>query len=639
MPTPTPSSCPPPPDACLSITELIDLKKLQQIQDAFAGANQVASSLIDVTGVLVTKPSNHSKVCDMIRATEKGLKNCMLSGKELGRQAHEKKKSIHQQCASIGFIDAAAPIIVNGRHIANWLIGQYHVGNVDAAHVRKYAEEIGTDPEEMVREFEKMPKLSREDFEKKLVFLQVMTDELSLMAYQKLMQQQQNVELNHIKKELEKYQSHLKNLVEERTAALQQANQQLTAEIEQKTTMQERQNRLVTAIKCAAESIVITSLRGEIIFVNPAFEKLTGYSADEVIDKSPKILQSGAHDEGFYRDLWQTILAGRVWVGRFTNRKKDGTTYLEEATISPVRDEQGKIINFVAVKKDITKEVALERQLNQAQKLESIGILAAGMAHEINTPIQYLLSNTEFLREVRNDLAKMQTGHDNLINAVSAAGAFGDEVAAINRLAEELDLAYLTVEADKALLETLEGIHRISTIVTAMKAFAQPESAEKQPENLHAIIENTIDVSRSQWQNVAELELCFDAELPSVPLMAGRFKQVLLDMIINASYAMAEKYPAPAQRKGRITITTNRVADKVELHLADTGTGIPQRNIDKIFDPFFTTKPVGQGSGQGLSVAHGIIVDLHGGTISVASTEGEGTAFTITLPLKKAVNK
>jgi len=638
MPAIIASSCPPTPDAGHSITELIDLEKLQKIQDTFAEANQVASSLIDITGVLVTRPSNHSKVCDMIRATEKGLMNCILSGKELGQKAHEKKKSIHQQCAGIGFIDAAAPIIVNGKHIANWLIGQYHVGNVDTAQVRKYAEEIGADPEEMVREFEKMPKLNGADFERKLVFLQVMADELSLIAYQRLMQQQQNTELKHIKKELEKYQSHLESLVEERTAALLQANDQLAAEIAQTTTMQERQNRLITAIKCAAESIVITSPTGEIIFVNPAFEKLTGYTADEVIDKTPKILQSGVHDEEFYRNLWQTITAGRTWVGRFTNRKKDGTTYLEEATISPVRDEQGKIINFVAVKRDITREVALEGQLNQAQKLESIGTLAAGMAHEINTPIQYLLSNTEFLREVLNDLAEMQTSHDKLVNAVSAAGVFGEEVTAIKRLADELDLAYLMSEADKALLETLGGIHRIADIVTAMKDFAQPDSAEKQPEDLHKIIESTLDVSRSQWQNVAEIELCLDAELPPVPLMAGRFKQVLLDMIINATHALAEQYPAPAKEKGRITITTKRAANKVELLLADTGTGIAQDNINKIFDPFFTTKPVGQGSGQGLSVAHGIIVDLHGGTISVASAEGAGTTFTITLPLNEAVN-
>ncbi len=267
------SSCSSASDTSLSITELIDLEKLQKIQDAFAEANQVASSLIDVDGVLVTRPSNHSRVCDMIRATEKGLKNCIFSGKELGRQAHEKKNSVHQQCASIGFIDAAAPIIVNGKHIANWLIGQYHVGNVDAAHVRKYAEEIGADPEEMVRQFAKMPKLSGTDFERKLDFLQVMADELSLMAYQKLMQQQQNAELNRTKKELENHQLHLESLVEERTAALQQANQQLTAEIEQKTMMQERQNRLITAIKCAAESIVITSPTGEDNLCQPGFRK------------------------------------------------------------------------------------------------------------------------------------------------------------------------------------------------------------------------------------------------------------------------------------------------------------------------------------------------------------------------------
>lgn len=620
-------------DEFYAITDLIDLEKLQQIQDAFAEANSVASTLTDIEGVPITRPSNHSKVCDLIRATEKGLINCIFSGKQLGKEAREKQKSIHQKCSSIGFTDAAAPIVVNGKHIANWLIGQYYVGEVDQVRVKEYAKEIGANPEDMIRAFEKMPKMSLQEFEKKLVFLEVMARELSLMGYQNLLQRQQNAELNRIKEQLEKYQFQLESLVEERTAALQQANQQLTAEIIQKNKMQKRQNRLITAIESAAESIIITSPAGKIIYVNPAFEQLTGYSPREVIGKTPRILKSGFQDEIFYSNLWQTILAGKTWVGRFTNKKKDGTFYQEESTISPVKDDHGKVVNFVAVKKDITKEIELEAQLHQAQKLESIGILAAGMAHEINTPIQYLLSNTQFLKEVLDDFVEMQTSYETLVDAASTAGAFSEQVAVITRLAGEKDLEYLKIEADSALTQSLEGINRISSIITAMKEFALPDSAEKLPENLNKIIKSTIEMSRSQWQDLAEIELDLDVELPLVPLMAGSFKQILLDMMSNATFALAEKISSEHLQKGRITITTRKVGEQVELRLADTGIGISDTIIDKIFDPFFTTKPVGKGRGQGLSVAHGTIVDQHSGSIKVSSIQGEGTEFIIVLPL------
>lgn len=179
-------------------------------------------------------------------------------------------------------------------------------------------------------------------FKKKLVFLDILANELSLMGYQNLMQRQQNVELNRVQEQLKKYQLQLEDLVAQRTAALQQSNRQLSKEITQKTKIQKRQTRLTTAIESAAESIVITSTAGKIICVNPAFERLTGYSSREVVGKTPQILKSGYHDENFYRNLWRTILAGEVWTGRFTNRKKDGTLYQEESTISPVKNARGK---------------------------------------------------------------------------------------------------------------------------------------------------------------------------------------------------------------------------------------------------------------------------------------------------------
>ncbi|MBU1564562.1 MAG: hypothetical protein KJ630_02910 [Proteobacteria bacterium] len=171
---------------------------------------------------------------------------------------------------------------------------------------------------------------------------------------------------------------------------------------------------------------------------------------------------------------------------------------------------------------------------------------------------------------------------------------------------------------------------------TTLKSFSQPGSSVKQPEDLNALISTTVTVSRNSWQELAAMELLLDSTLPAVPLLAGRIKQTLLDMILNSVYALTEKYGNQPVEKGKITITTRHAGNQVELRIADTGTGIPANIIDKIFDPFFTSKPVGQGRGQGLSVMHGVIVDNHDGSIQVTSTLGDGTEFTIFLPLGAA---
>lgn len=620
-------------DEIYSLTDLIPLEKLQYIQDAFAKGNNVASSLTDIEGEPITAPSNHSQICSLIRATERGRENCIHSGKQLGIKAREQQAPIRLRCLSIGFSDAAAPVIVNGRHIANWLIGQYHVDAVDEARVRQYALEIGADPEEMLKAYQSMPKHSLERFDDKLTFLQIMANELSQMGYQNLIERRHTAELIAIRKQLEHYQEHLENLVEDRTAALQESNDQLISEISQRTKMQKRQNRLVTAIESAIEPIIITSPAGKIIYINPSFTVLTGYSRQETIGKNPRLLKSGYQDDQFYHNLWQTITAGKAWSGRFVNKKKDGTIFQDETTISPVKDKEGRVLNFVAVKRDITKEVELEARLRQAQRMEVVGTLAAGVAHEMNSPIQYILSNTNFFREALTDLLKMQTTYENLATAVATTATFSEEVAIITQTAAEIDLDYLKQEMSKALEDALDGINRISTIVAAMKDFSQPGSTFKQPEDLNALITTTVTVSRNTWHEVAEMELLLDAALPAVPLLAGKIKQTLLDMILNSAFALTQKYGDHPLKKGKISITTRRTGNQAELRLADTGAGIPANVMGKIFDPFFTTKPVGQGRGQGLSVAHGVIVDHHGGSIQVTSTIREGTEFIICLPL------
>ncbi len=615
------------------LTDLISHEKLQLIQDSFAEANGVASTITEIDGTPITKPSNHCGVCTMVRATTKGMANCKNSGKNLGLEAARLMKPLHRQCLSCGFTDAAAPIIVDGKHIANWLTGQYHTREVDERRIREYSREIGADEEEMVRSFHDMPKLTTERFEKILDFLWLMANEISNMGYLNLIQKKQTAELEQVKTQLETHQLQLERKVRERTAELLELNETLSQELAIKDQLQAMQSRLVAAIENTAEAIVITNTVPEIIYVNPAFENCTGYTSKEALGKNPNILNSSLHDREFFQDMWQTIKSGKVWRGRFKNRNKQGEIFEEDGTISPVKDSDGNIINYVAIKRDITKELEMERQLLQANKLEAIGTLAAGIAHEINTPVQYVTDNTKFIEEVLVDLNELNNRNQTLIKAVQEKGEFSEETRNIREFEEEIDLEYITEETGKAVQGTLEGLERISTVVKAMKEFSHPGSKEKQPENLNRIIESTVTVSRNEWKTCAEMKLDFADNLPLIPLFSGQIKQVVLNLIINAAHAIIAKIAQGQQEMGTITITTRQVEKGVMVTVDDSGTGIPESIIDKIFDPFFTTKTVGKGTGQGLSMVHRAIVDDHNGEVKVDTQEGEGTKFSFVLPL------
>ncbi len=614
------------------LTDLVAVEKLQQIQDSFAEASQVASTITDLAGIPITQPSNHSDVCKMIRASSKGAANCKKSAAILGAEAARTMRPLHQKCMSCGFTDAAAPIIVNGKHIANWLIGQYYIRDVDDTSIRKYAREIDANEHKMATALQAMPKISEEKFTKVLSFLWLMANEISAMGYQNLLQKRQTEELQKVQNQLEKHKNELEKLVADRTSALIQLNKKLSDEIEIKDKVQKEQSRLIAAIENAAEAIIITDADARIIYVNPSFTKITGYTADEIKGKKPSILKSGLHDDEFYQQFWRTILSGEIWQGRFRNRNKDGTIGAADTTITPIKDTNGEIINFVGVKRDVTKEIEMERQLQQVSKLESIGTLAAGIAHEINTPIQYVRDNTKFLEEALQDLADLDGLHKTLVETVEKKKLFPTEVGKIREFSEEIDLEFLTKETSKAVEGALEGLERISLIVQAMKEFSHPGSSDKQPEDINKIIESTLMVSRNEWKNCANIDFTADQKLPQVPLISGQFKQVILNLIVNAAQAITEKSSIESPEKGKITITTAYYSDNVRISIKDSGIGIPDSILENIFDPFFTTKEVGKGTGQGLTLAFKTIVDVHGGHIDVQSKLGVGTEFIITLP-------
>jgi PAS domain S-box-containing protein len=657
----------------------------------------------------------------------------------------------------------------------------------------------------------------------------------------------------------------------------------ITHDITQRKLREEQTQLQTTALESAANGIVIADCRGRILWVNSAFTRLTGYAAEEVIGQTPAMLKSGVHDAAFYRDLWSTISRGDTWQGEIVNRRKDGSLYTEEMTVTPVRSSDGPIHHFVVIKQDITErkraqeellfktalleteaettidgilvadgkghrlqsnrrfaeifnipaevierndeqemldsalsqiqnpeafiervqylyahesekardevhlkdgrcldrytaplheaggryygrvwyfhditdskraeqalreneqryreifenaseiifttdmdgrftslnrtgeqvfgysqeeatqtdiwhlvvpefheilkqhrvqmasgeaqftaeiEVAAkdghrirleikprpiwrddkpagiqamarditgrdiaEMELRQAQKLESVGRLASGIAHEINTPIQFVGDNTRFLGDSFAALKNLIEKFGELSQAAASGAVSPDLLGEVRRLEEESDCAYLLEEIPQAIKQTLEGVDRVATIVRAMKEFAHPENKGMAPADVNRALLSTITVARNEWKYVADL----DTELTHLPLVVcnvGDLNQVFLNLLVNAAHAIADV--AGNGGKGRITIGTAAEGDKVHISIADTGAGIPESIRSKIFDPFFTTKEVGRGTGQGLAIARSVIVDRHKGSLTFESEVGKGTTFHIRLPV------
>ena len=308
----------------------------------------------------------------------------------------------------------------------------------------------------------------------------------------------------------------------------------------------------------------------------------------------------------------------------------NGKEVFLKLTVSPICDDRG--VTYVFMGEDISDRLVLEHELVQAQKLESIGHLAAGIAHEINTPVQFVGDNVRFLSDSFSDIGRLLEQYQRLLAAAKTGvcpEALIETCEAANRGA---DLEYLLAEIPKAIEQSAEGIDRVATIVRAMKEFAHPGGREKAAVNLNKAIESTITVARNEWKYVADLHTNLDSSLPPVPCLVGEFNQVVLNMIVNATHAIADAVKGTGG-KGTITICTSHVGDFVEVRIADTGMGIPESIRHKIFDPFFTTKEVGKGTGQGLAIARSVVVNKHGGTIAVDSEVGKGTTFLIRLPL------
>jgi signal transduction histidine kinase len=283
-----------------------------------------------------------------------------------------------------------------------------------------------------------------------------------------------------------------------------------------------------------------------------------------------------------------------------------------------------------AIAHEMKTRLQAEAELRQAQKLEAVGRLASGVAHEINTPVQFVSDSVHFLRDATRALIGTLEKLRTLRRAVSASGAFAEEATAAAEAEEAADLDYLFENAPKAVERSLEGLGRVTTIVKSMKEFAHPDTAEMIATDLNHAIASTLIIARNEYKYVADVETVFGA-LPPVFCYPGEVNQTVLNIVVNAAHAIEELVKG-TEKRGTISVKTSVEGELVVVAISDSGGGIPETIRDRIFDPFFTTKEVGKGTGQGLAIARSVVVDKHGGELSLTSEVGKGTTFFIRLP-------
>jgi len=367
--------------------------------------------------------------------------------------------------------------------------------------------------------------------------------------------------------------------------------------------------RLAAAVNAADESIVITDTTGAIQYVNPCFEQMTGYSRTEIVGKNPRILNSGKHDRAFYAKMWTTISSGETWRGHFTNRKKDGTLMEEEAVISPVRDSQGKIVNYVAVKRDVTQQRVLESQLRHSQTMEAIGRLAKGIAHDFTNMLVIITNSAHLAKKKLAPIpAEVQLLFDNITTAANKAGE----------------------------------------LTSQLMAFTHQQTVSLRDVDLNKCVHGIEDMVRRTLEQNVRFAIRYSRTPSLVKVDPGQIEQAIIHLVVNACDAMPNG--------GHLTLETSHLvlspAEAVQfsegitrkdvvtgplavITVSDTGAGISSDIQPHIFEPFFTTKGKGKSTGLGLSTVYGI-ARMHGGAITVYSNPGTGSTFALYLPLTQA---
>ena len=343
--------------------------------------------------------------------------------------------------------------------------------------------------------------------------------------------------------------------------------------------------RFSNVVHYTVNPIQITDAQGRMVYVNPAFERSTGYTKEELIGQNPNVVSSGKYNKEFWAKVWEKISAGKIWQGEIENRRKDGTPLYTQVLISPIVDSDGTVVGYLGSHRDITEQKQLEQQLMHSQKMESMGTLAAGIAHEVGNPLTSISSIVQVLQRTTTD-----------------------EFAR-----EKLGLVQ-------------SQVHRITKIIRDLVDFSRPSNYQLLPTNIVNNVKEAVEIVKlAKKARLVKFSVEVLNEIPLLSLVPDQISQVFINILLNGVDAIDGK-------EGEIKVQVDRGNDAVFVSISDNGCGIAEENLPKIGEPFFTTKPVGQGTGLGLWVSQGIIRGFHG-DIKLKSRRGEGTTFTITLPL------
>ncbi len=408
----------------------------------------------------------------------------------------------------------------------------------------------------------------------------------------------------------------------------------LWRDLTEKKSALDKMSRIYSAVEDYSDGVLLADEQARVLYINMAL----GMRFQQTIEDLQKNgLRTLFADKEQADVILQALLGGASWSSEVNLLTAQGEHVPALLRGSPTMDAQFAVVGFSFTITDLTERKQMESQLLQSQKMQSVGQLAAGIAHEINTPIQFVGDNLQFLDTGFTDLKKLLSEYAAL-RAAKAESSTGPEL--LDRLTQaeaQADLPYLEEEIPKAIAQSKDGIRRVAEIVKAMKDFSHPGMEEMTPVDVNKAIETTATMARNEWKYIAEMKMNLAPDLPSVICLPGEFNQVLLNLMINAAHAIADALKGQEGQKGLIRITTRRVEQGVEIRVADNGSGIPESARTRIFEPFFTTKDVGRGTGQGLAIAYNVIVKKHKGAIRFETGIGKGTTFMVTLPLEGAL--
>jgi PAS domain S-box-containing protein len=381
----------------------------------------------------------------------------------------------------------------------------------------------------------------------------------------------------------------------------------------------------------ASDLVYTADLEGRLTSLNRVAERTLGYSREEAARMNLRQLVDPRHWQRVEQTRKRLLAGDSAVTLELEITAKDGRRVMLEVNPRLIY-KGGKPVGTQGIGRDITGREEREMELRHAQKLESVGRLASGIAHEINTPIQFVGDNTRFVRGSFRCLQTLLSKYQELRDAAASGAVSPDLLAEVRRVEEESDCAYLLEEIPKALTQTLDGVTRVATLVRAMKDFAHPESRENAAADLNKALLSTLAVARNELKSVAHVETDL-GDLPPVVCNVSDLNQVFLNLLVNAAHAIGDVVKGTG-KKGKIRVRTATEGKTVLVTITDTGCGIPEGIRTKVFDPFFTTKGVGRGTGQGLAIARSVVVERHKGTLTFESEVGKGTSFYVRLPVE-----